>query len=238
MNRLLIGLLFQSILLFGAESVNKKVKTQYIPIIMDDIIVFVEKGVSILNPVIPPVADAKKYLKKTGQTIIYASKDDGYYEKGVTPSYTRDNVNKIVKDNITGLQWADDADVANSSMKKRWLTTTNHDICRGLNGQTQDTAKCTDTSGDTVATYCYNLTLGGHTDWRLPTRKELVGLSDYGRINPAINPIFVNTASSYYWSSTTDAYYSFNAWLVTFYSGDQNAFNKIYGNYVRCVRAG
>ena len=51
---------------------------------------------------------SKSTLKKTGQTKSYYPGDDGYYQIGVTPSYTRSN--DVVKDHITGLQWQDDVD--------------------------------------------------------------------------------------------------------------------------------
>ena len=35
--------------------------------------------------------------------------------------------------------------------------------------------------------YCPTLTLAGHSDWRLPTRIELVSLVDFGRSAPAIS---------------------------------------------------
>jgi len=63
-------------------------------------------------------------LKKTGQTTSYTAYDDGYYQTGVTPSYTRDDTNDIVTDNLTGLMWQDDTLVT-----KPWLTTTNDYTC-------------------------------------------------------------------------------------------------------------
>lgn len=188
-------------------------------------------------------------VKKTGQTKSYdengtevldgSSKDDGFYQKGVEPSYTRDDATQIVTDHITGLQWADDANVSSSSMKKPWLTATNYDICKGQNGQTQDTSKCTDTSGDTAATYCASLTLGGESDWRLPSIEELVFVTDKGRVRPAIHPIFENVnTGSYYWSSTTSDSGTDFAWVVYFYDGDDSGIRKTYSSYVRCVRDG
>jgi len=63
-------------------------------------------------------------VKKTGQTKSYDTdgnevtdgsiKDDGYYQKGVTPSYTRDDTTEIVTDHITGLQWQDNNDTSSS----------------------------------------------------------------------------------------------------------------------------
>jgi len=145
-------------------------------------------------------------LKKTGQTKSYDTngnevtdgslKDDGFYQKGVTPSYTRDDANDIVTDNLTGLMWQDD----DTLVTKQWLTTTNYNTCE------YDTSspECYDTSGDTAASYCSNLTLGGYTDWRLPTSKELEGIVDYGKSYPAIDTTkFQSFSSSHYWSSTT-----------------------------------
>ena len=196
----------------------------------------------------PPADGTPEYtrLKKTGQTKSYdengnvvtdgSIKDDGYYQKGVTPSYTRDDTKEIVTDNITGLMWQDDGDAA--SVRKPWLTQTNYDICTGQNGQTQDTSKCTDTSGDTAATYCENLTLGGYTDWRLPTIDELMYIADRGKANPAIDSTFQSVVSDWYWSSTTVVGNENNAWVVNFGYGNGSWGFKSSDLYVRCVRAG
>ena len=57
-------------------------------------------------------------LKKTGQTTIYYTHDDGYYEKGVTPNYTRNATSEVVTDHVTGLEWQDDAEAQN--IIKNW----------------------------------------------------------------------------------------------------------------------
>ena len=155
--------------------------------------------------------------KKTGQTKSYdasgtevtdgSNKDDGFYQKGTTPSYTRDDTTNIVNDHVTGLQWQDNAEA--KTITKNWAD---------------------------AKTYCNSLSLDGG-GWRLPTIQELRGLSDYGRTNPAINPVFVNSASNNYWSFTTYAGSSDSAWHIYLGYGDQSN-NKTSSDYVRCVRVG
>ena len=159
-------------------------------------------------------------IKKTGQTKSYDTngnlitdgslKDDGYYQKGVTPSYTRDDAKQIVTDNITKLQWQDNEEA--KTVTKTW----------------QD-----------AKTYCANLTLGGYTDWRLPTAKELGSIVDYGKSYTAIDTTyFKNVSSGNYWSSTTYKYIKCYAWVVYFNSGYTNHRYKGNNYYVRCVRDG
>jgi len=45
--------------------------------------------------------------KKTRQIISYRTGDDGYYQKGIMPSYTRNNGTGVVTDHVTGFQWQD-----------------------------------------------------------------------------------------------------------------------------------
>ena len=42
--------------------------------------------------------------------------------------------------------------------------------------------------------------------------------------------------SDNYWSGTTNANWTDNAWIVNFNDGNMNNDNKGNGNYVRCVR--
>ena len=188
----------------------------------------------VTNFILDDGAKNYKLSKKTGQTQSYdasgivvtdgSQKDDGFYQTGVTPNYSRDAGNEIVTDHVTGLQWQDD--LAAATVQKPWLTTANY------------VAPYTDTTGDTVTAYCGNLVLGGFTDWRLPTSKEIIGLSHYGQSSPALDAIFQNVASGYYWTSVTYKLSVIRAWTAYASSGGQSNFNKTNSNYVRCVRAG
>ena len=148
----------------------------------------------------------KSTIKKTGQTTSYEQFDDGHYQIGVTPSYSRSG--EVVTDNITGLQWQDNEET--KTVWKNW---------------------------EDAKSYCLALSLGGSSDWRLPTRKELKNIVDYGNIAPAINSVFQNVTNDGYWSSTTDAYDSFHVWSVSFYNGSDHRGDKGVGR-VRCVRGG
>jgi len=149
----------------------------------------------------------KSTLKKTGQTTSYEQFDDGEYQTGVTPSYSRSG--EIVTDNITKLQWQDNEE-----------------------------AKTVEKSWEDAKSYCLALSLGGKSDWRLPTRKELKSIVDYGKVNPAIYSVFQNVTSNGYWSSTTDVSDSSDAWGVLFNVGDDYWFSKTNEYRVRCVRGG
>jgi hypothetical protein len=71
------------------------------------------------------VSTALPIVKKTGQVKSYEKYDDGYYQKGADPSYTRDNEKEIVTDNLTGLMWQDNKDM--ELVKKPWLTKENYE---------------------------------------------------------------------------------------------------------------
>lgn len=85
--------------------------------------------------------------------------------------------------------------------------------------------------------YCEGLDLGGHTDWRLPNLSELGSIVNVARKNPAIDTVaFPNTSDDCFWSSSPYAAISNSAWLVSFYDGASEVFNKTIPSSVRCVR--
>ena len=86
------------------------------------------------------------------------------------------------------------------------------------------------TTGGTAADICANLTLGGYSDWFLPSHVEL----DLMRQNLHLEGLggFVNNG---YWSSTEDDY--FFAYRIMFGTGGQAESGKGTNLYVRAIRA-
>lgn len=90
------------------------------------------------------------------------------------------------------------------------------DLATGLMWQQADDGTSRD--WEEALAYAEDLELAGHTDWRLPSSKELQGIVDYTRApdvtnSPAIDPLFTCTEINdpdgnpgqypYYWSGTT-----------------------------------
>jgi len=87
--------------------------------------------------------------------------------------------------------------------------------------------------------YCETLVMpaGGHTDWRLPSIKELRSIVDCARSDPAINTkVFPGTKPTYYWSSSTRAGSGEHTVCVHFDEGEVTGYLKTNTAYVRCVR--
>ncbi len=85
---------------------------------------------------------------------------------------------------------------------------------------------------------CRALQLGGHADWRLPTRIELLTLVDDTRYEPAIDTErFPDTPSTWFWTATPAARNpSEFAWIVDFYDGDSSYVLRDDSYRVRAVR--
>jgi len=73
------------------------------------------------------------------------------------------------------------------------------------------------------------------TGWRLPALKELTGIVDYTRQNPAL-PDGFGTTGGQCWSATSNAATSDSAWTVSFDKGTVQPLEKTEFSVVRCVR--
>jgi hypothetical protein len=146
-------------------------------------------------------------------------------------SYTN-NGNGTVKDNNTGLMWQrcsvgqnNDSTCSGGASTYNWYQAT---------GEVDSTYN---PSGSRYENVCGSLNLGGYSDWRLPSKKELITIVDYAISYPGttINTTyFPNTIASSYWSSTNADY----AWSVSFGVGDVDYWSECNFMHVRCVRGG
>ena len=90
-----------------------------------------------------------------------------------------------------------------------------------------------------AVSYCDQLQLDGCTDWRLPTRAELISTIDYSRAKPAcsLSLSFPTTQSITFWSQTEQAANeSDRAWYIEYIYGVTHHHYKSYAGYARCVR--
>lgn len=88
--------------------------------------------------------------------------------------------------------------------------------------------------------YCQDLGLAGYSDWRLPTKKELQTILNYGCFSPVLDTAifpYPHSADDCYWSSTTRAFLALSAWKVCFWDSQVKMTVKSDENYVRAVRA-
>ncbi len=83
--------------------------------------------------------------------------------------------------------------------------------------------------------YCEELSHAGKSDWRLPGKFELESIVDYGRFDPAVDPLF-SCHNSFYWSATPHMGNPAYAWSVYCLDGADHWVHKSNNYYVRCVR--
>lgn len=141
---------------------------------------------------------------------------DGHYATGC-PNAGRfvDNQDGTVTDNCTSLQWQKGTADANGDGQGSPLDSLSW--CRALE-------------------YCERLDLGGRSDWRLPSIRELQSIADYGRFSPAVDPVFDSLLLSY-WSSTVNVPGVAGAWTVQFYDGKLSFEGKANAYPFRAVRS-
>ena len=95
----------------------------------------------------------------------------------------------------------------------------------------------TEVSHAAATSYCAGLSLGGFTDWRLPSRNELVSIVDVTRATPAIDSTVFGypTAINYWWTSTIDVFTS-RPWFLAFRETGYTYSDPISMAGARCVR--
>jgi hypothetical protein len=133
---------------------------------------------------------------------------------GATP-FT-DNGDGTIKDQATSLVW--------------------QKCSQGLSGTSCSSGTATTATWANAVSYCNSLSLASKT-WRLPNVNELISIIDYIKSgSPRIDTTaFPATVASEYWSSTTYAASTTNAWFVYFFVGYMTNTLKTNSYYVRCV---
>ena len=191
----------------------------------DDVDMGEHNIINVADPVNPQDVATMAYVQTYVNTVLEQPQD----------RFSRNDDKMIVADRNTGLMWQDNADVADDSKKKPWLTQDDYDECEA--DTSSDICKNIPPKTGTAQKYCYDLTLGGYSDWRLPTKDELKGIvkSDVG--SPTISGVFQNTVSNLYWSSSSHEDKRV-AWVVYFTKGGMDGYAKVNNLYVRCVRDG
>lgn len=172
-------------------------------------------------------------LPDTGQTKCYdgsgneinctGTGQDGEYN--IHPMSYTNNGNGTVTDKNTGLMWQQQDD----GIPHNWYQASGT-YNATYNPSTQDV--------------CGSLTLGGHSDWRLPTKKELIGIVNYAKplreeSGASIDSVFTDTKRNYYWTATFN-YCCSSVWQVSFDCGGfyPSPTYSTSTSYVRCVRGG
>ncbi len=164
------------------------------------------------------------------------TRQDGELQFGATLSYI-DNGDGTITDNNTGLMW-----------EKLSADGSIHDFNTTYTWQDAFSVKIVTLNGGGG--------FAGHTDWRLPNRRELESIVNLEGYQPAMHPIFFAPCSagcsfptcsctqsgfynaSFYYSSSTNVSGAQNAWGVVFYDGYVHAVPKAGAYYVRAVRGG
>ena len=196
------------------------------------------QGTAQVNQIKGKPADLAK-CQMTFQSAITKINDKAM--KAVIPCRYRDNGDSTITDFDTGLMWEKKIDevlgfpcepfnLPSCRTRKFTWATAMAEFLSELNGFADPASS--------------QFGHAGHTDWRLPTIAELGTIVDTtvpgcNSVSACIDPIFGPTVASYYWSSTTQATFPNDAWVVYFSSGFAGFWdNKVTYDYVRAVRGG
>jgi hypothetical protein len=182
------------------------------------------------NPALPATGQTTCWNSGGSVIACAGTGHDGDVQAGATLAYV-DNGDGTITDLNTGLMWEKLSD--NSSI---------HD---------KDTLYTWDNAFAVKVATLNSGSFAGHTDWRVPNRKELESILNLQNVHPSVSPVFNSgcapgctvltcscTLSSLYWSSSTYAGTPQLAWGGNF--SDGYVFTDLKGNayYVRAVRGG
>jgi hypothetical protein len=152
-------------------------------------------------------------IPKTGKVSGYRQGDDGYVQAGAawpTPRFI-DNEDGTVTDALTGLIWTQGPNTSTGTWQE-------------------------------ALTYANELDYAGQTDWRLPSRSEMRSLISYETITNhyrLASGFSTTVPDGEYWTSSTYAPSTGQAWLVVIETGHSYYESKTAANnYMWAVRGG
>lgn len=149
-----------------------------------------------------------------------------------------------VKDNTTGLTWevktTSGLHASNNSYSGYQASLPVPGYMGLENGGTCSGSDC-DTSDYPTQVNATNFC--GHSDWRLPTRTELISLLDLSIASNIVSPqpsidtnFFPNTKADQYWTSSYGARNQDSMWSINFYSGKPTTDYQNHTFHLRLVR--
>ena len=121
--------------------------------------------------------------------------------------FIRNDKEHVVTDSATQMMWQDNDDT--TSIRLSWEKSLSH---------------------------CEAYEFGGYTDWRLPTKQELLTIVDGTKKDIKINAAFKNISSYVYWSSSKPKGGLPLAWRVDFDDAKAHWGARKFAFLVRCVR--
>jgi hypothetical protein len=149
------------------------------------------------------------------------------------------------RDNITGLTWeiktGSIPDLRYSNHTYTWYssdTSTNGGIPGNAGSNTcNSTLPGNQCNTQAFVVMVNAIALCSYTDWRLPTRRELLTLVFADESIPAVDQTyFPNPPASPFWTASVYAPDTTNAWFVDFADGYANSSDKSRPNTLRLVR--
>ncbi len=219
----------------STNSISSKTSAYVINMIKGDVFYYNKTNGFYVWPV-RGVSNSSSRTWKTGQVKCYNTSgteincadtgqgQDGDIKEGVDWPIPRfvNNADGTITDKLTGLSWSQNAKSPGTGQCIPGVTKSWQDALKHLN--------CLNTNKHL-----------GYGDWRLPNRKELLSLLNYGESTTAmwLNKIgFSEVQTSDYWSSTSNTADTTLAWIINLSSQKVSVGKKTTKYYIWPVRGG